>query len=347
LQVYDIDPTTDGRWGDFVQDHPRASIFHTAEWLRTLRKAYGYETIAFTTSSPSAPLESAIPFCLIKSRLTKRRLVSLPFSDHCEPLCESAGDMTSLLIYLRGALEKTHCQYFELRPTMNRFAFAERNLSHAGSHFLHVLDLEPDRDSLLAGFDRDSVRRRIGRAERAGLIEKNGNSSDLLNDFYDLFVMSRRRHQLPPAPRAWFRHLTDEMGSRLQIRAAYSNHRAVSAIMTLRFGNTVYYKYGCSDYSFNQLGATPWLFWKAIEAAKSSGARCFDFGRTEKIHAGLLRFKNHWVPKPQQLSYWAFPAASRLRSTRGWKMKAANRIFSSMPNLLLEWTGQMLYRHMG
>jgi hypothetical protein len=70
-------------------------------------------------------------------------------------------------------------------------------------------------------------------------------------------------------------------------------------------------------------------------------------GRTRVDNAGLLAFKNHWVPHPKRLVYWTFPYASSLDSVDGWKLKMANRLFSILPNRLLAITGRLLYRHIG
>ena len=87
--VYAIDPLRDARWPEFICRHPNASVFHTRGWLRAIQTTYGYEPIVFTTSAPSAEgLTNALLFCIVRSWLTGRRLVSLPFSDHCEPLVE-------------------------------------------------------------------------------------------------------------------------------------------------------------------------------------------------------------------------------------------------------------------
>jgi hypothetical protein len=51
-----LDPTNDSRWAEFVERHPRASVFHTVGWLEALRRTYGYEPVAYTTSSPTGDL---------------------------------------------------------------------------------------------------------------------------------------------------------------------------------------------------------------------------------------------------------------------------------------------------
>jgi hypothetical protein len=40
--------------------------------------------------------------------------------------------------------------------------------------------------------------------------------------------------------------------------------RAVAALLTLRYKDTVTYRYGCLDEHFNNLGATHFLIWKTI-----------------------------------------------------------------------------------
>jgi hypothetical protein len=72
-----------------------------------------------------------------------------------------------------------------------------------------------------------------------------------------------------------------------------------------------------------------------------------DMGRTEEGNAGLLAFKNHWVPQPNRLVYWKFPDTSSFISEDGWKLKMAKRIFSYMPGRLLTITGNLIYRHIG
>jgi lipid II:glycine glycyltransferase (peptidoglycan interpeptide bridge formation enzyme) len=252
---------------------------------------------------------------------------------------------------LQTALGREGAKYVEIRPVNLNFGQAGDGIEFlpAATHSLHILDLRPNLTELFQTFDKDSVRRRIGRADRAGLVEKCGRSDDLLKDFYTLFITTRRRHSLPPIPYAWFRNLVHCQGEALEIRLAYEDKDKVpvAGILTLNFRSTVYYKYGCSDAQFNRLGAIPWLLWKAVEAAKSNGAVEFDLGRTEQGNDGLLTFKNHWVSQPQRLLYWMFPGTHSPVSADGWKLRLAKRVFSCMPDRLLTITGNLIYRHIG
>lgn len=349
MRIYKIDPTKDLRWAELLERHPKASVYHAVAWLQALRRTYGYEPVAFTTSPPTGELKNGLVFCHVKSWLTGRRLVSLPFSDHCEPLCDSHEELNFLVRYLQTALEREEWRYLEIRSLSGNLDQAsDTNMSRPPvRYFLHILDLRPDLNGVFRSLDKDSVQRRIRRAERAGLIEKSGRSEDLLREFYDLFLTMRARHQLPPTPYVWFKNLIECLGDAAEIRVAHLNGRPIAAILTLRFRSVLYYKCGCSDTGFNNLGATPWLLWNAIGAAKASGATAFDMGRTQEDHRGLLAFKNHWVRQPLPLVYWSFPSVSALDSVDGWRLKVAKGFFSHMPEKLLALTGRVLYRHIG
>lgn len=275
--------------------------------------------------------------------------MSLPFSDHCEPLSDWAEDLNFLIRYLQATLNRRKWKYLEIRPReWNFHEMADGiGLLPAATYYLHTLDLRPDLKEVFRSLDKDCVLRRIERAQRAGLVERCGRSEDLLKEFYPLFVATRGRQHIPPIPYVWFRNLMACQGEALELRLAYLDKIPVAAILTLQFRNSVYYKYGCSDAQLNRFGAIPWLLWRAIAAAKLNGATEFDMGRTEEDNLGLLVFKNHWVTRPKRLVHWHCPEGSFLHRVAGWQWKMAKRIFSSMPDNLRAVPGRAIYRHIG
>src|ERR1039457_4158770 len=209
--ICQFNPLNDPRWVPFLHQHPHASIFHTSEWLEALRRTYGYEPVAFTHSAPGTELRDAIVFCRVKSWLTGCRMVSLPFSDHCQPLVDREDSFQSLLSSLKSAFDREKWKYLEIRPLSWPVPAAESDLaSSQGDRFhFHKLDLEPDLDSLLRGFHKSCIQRKIRRAERENLTYAEGRSRSLRDRFYSLLVATRRRPRLPPQPFQWFQNLTD------------------------------------------------------------------------------------------------------------------------------------------
>lgn len=349
MEFYQIDPIEDPRWTRLLERHPRASVFHSVSWLQALHHTYGYKPLAFTISPPGQELDSALLCCEVNSWLTGRRLVSLPFSDHCDPLFDSMQNLLGLIRTLQTRLQTCRWKYIEMRPVDLQVGdlTSQAGFFPTAKYFLHALDLHGSLSEIFKGLDKDSIQRRIQHADRTGLEERRGNSRELLNDFYGLFVVTRGRHRLPPMPYAWFQNLVRCMQNALEIRIAYRGGKPVAAVLLLRFRNILLYKYGCSDVHFKRLGATPWLLWRAVSDAKACGADKFDLGRTEDDNPGLLIFKNHWVSQPQEMFYWRFPGHSHLGSAKKRKLEIAKNLFSLMPGALLKLSGKLIYRHIG
>jgi len=349
MQVYKIDPLGDPRWVEFTHGHAHASVFHTREWLDSIHRTYGYKAVVYTTSRPTGKLTNGLVFFGIRSWFTGSRLVSLPFSDHCEPLVDSAEEFDFLVDCLQAEMNHRDWRYVEVRTANGQF---ERKGQLAGfcladSYYLHRLDLRPSLDEIFQSLHKDSAQRRIRRAEKAGVSFKSGRSESLLRDFYALLLLTRKRHRLPPQPFVWFQNLAECMADALDVRIAYWDGLPIASVLTLRFRNTTYYKYGCSDARFHNLGAMPALFWETIQASKTGGCAEFDLGRSECDNEKLIAFKNHWTREHSRLQYWRYPASSRPSLTEGWKLRMAKRAFAYMPNSLLALTGRLAYRHIG
>lgn len=347
--VYKLDPLRDPRWPIFVEQHPNASVFHTTGWLEALRRTYGYKPVVFTTSAPEEELRNGLVFCQIRSWLTGPRMVSLPFSDHCEPLVDSPEELDFLVSCLQADMDHEDWDYMEVRPVNGSFnrKGEKAGFRTAKLYYLHQLDLRPRLDDIFRDLHKDSTQRRIRRAERADVACECGRSERLLKDFYDLLLLTRSRHHLPPQPYAWFRNLVKCLGDALEIRLAYKSGKPIAAILTLRFRDTVYYKYGCSDAKYKNLGGTPLLLWRTIQQSKAAGAEKFDLGRSESENQGLIVFKDHWTHGHTRLMYWRYPAPDTLALREGWKLSMAKRVFARMPGKLLTATGRLIYRHIG
>jgi hypothetical protein len=343
--VYEVDPLRDARWAELVASDAKAAVFHDPRWLRALQAVYGYEPIVVTTCSPDQPLTNGLAFCRVRSWLSGRRLVSLPFSDHCDPLVDSTEQLETLLTHMKERVGQQRWKYFEIRPVSSE-PNGHADLSRTANYYFHDLDLRPAIEQLFHNFHRDCIQRKIRRAEREQLQYKEGTSEELLRQFYRLLVMTRRRQYLPPQPLAWFRGLISAFGADLQIRVASKDGRPVASILTLSHKKTMVYKYGCSNVAFNNLGGTPFLFWRTIQDAKDRGLEQLEMGRSDMDNQGLVAFKERLGASRQSISYWRYPQID-LHDPSRWRNKIAKRAVPVMPDLALETIGKVLYRHIG
>jgi CelD/BcsL family acetyltransferase involved in cellulose biosynthesis len=340
-----FDPLTDPRWERFVSAEPRSSVFHSRGWMQALRHAYHYEPVGYTQAAPDEEFSSAMVFCRVKSWLTGQRLVSMPFSDHCEPLVNDAEDLKSLLVPAREELQRKRIKYIDIRPLSLKFSEGTANPE---SYFLHLLDLRPSAEELYKKLHGDSIRRKIQRAEREKLTLETGSSELLLTEFYGLHMITRQRQELPPHPISWFRNVLSCLGGNALIRIARKDGVAIAAIFTVAHKQTMVYKYGCSDANSHNLGGMQFLFWHLIRDAKDRGFVELDFGRSECENTGLVTFKDRWGTKRHQIAYLRYPSPTGVSGETSARFtKFGKRIFARCPQSVLRMAGNLLYPHVG
>lgn len=348
MDIQFIDPTEDERWEQFLQVHPDASLFHSSAWLKALHATYGYQALVFTTSAPGRPITNGIPFCRIKSWLTGSRLVSLPFSDHCQPLFDPQEASRAISEFLPNLLERQQCNYVELRSISSDIASLRRSgFAQSATYIRHSLNLRPSLPLLFDRLHKSCFQRKIARAEKECLTYSEGNNDELLHQFYSLQITTRRRHGVPPQPMAWFHNLRNFLGDSLKIRVASKNGRPIASVVTVRYKDTLVYKYGCSETTFHKLGPMPFLFWQTIQRAKAQGVAAFDLGRSDTCQAGLIAFKDHLGAAATPLNYYRYPAITAKPSgfSAFMKRRRIAAMSAYLPVMLLRAASNTLYRH--
>jgi hypothetical protein len=346
VEIQVIDPLVDRRWDELVARHPRASVFHERGWLEGLARTYGYEPCVLTTAGAGKTLEDGIVLCRISSWVTGTRMVSLPFSDHCEPLLGDIGELPNFINWLRAGSAMRPFDYVELRP-LSVPDGANCGLQPSCSYWYHELDLTQPLEQIFQRMHDNSFKRKIRRAECERLSYESGRSKELLGEFYRLLRITRQRHQLPPQPRAWFRNLLESMGERCQIRLTRKNGVAVAALLTLEHRSCVVYKYGCSDEKFHSLGGVPFLFWRLIEESKAAGSEKLDFGRTELKNEGLRIFKDRLGTSRKLLTYCRYSNKPVRGGASLFESPRLRQLISHLPKTISSAAGRLLYRHIG
>jgi CelD/BcsL family acetyltransferase involved in cellulose biosynthesis len=344
MNIHITNPLTDPRWDDLVARHALASAFHQRGWLQALSLTYGYEPLVLTSASDGKPISDGIVLCRVSSWITGTRMVSLPFSDHCGLLLDDPQDLSDFVAWLRAERDSQKWKYVELRPLAQ--IRDNYNGQPSKSYCFHELDLSPGLEQLFRNLHKDSIQRKIRRAEREQLSYETGRSEALANVFYRLMLKTRKRHHLLPQPRTWFKNLLECMGEKAQIRVAAKDGMPIAAMLTLSHGSSVIYKYGCSDERHHSLGAMPFLFWKLIEEAKALGAEKLDFGRSDLHQESLIAFKDKFGATKKLLHYYRYPQESKHKPTV-WGEHAIRQCFSMLPDSVSSTAGRLVYRHLG
>jgi Acetyltransferase (GNAT) domain len=347
MKVDILDPLVDRRWDELVATHPSASAFHTRGWLKALARTYNYRPVVLTSTAANQHLADGVVLCEVTSWLTGPRLVSLPFSDHAQPLLRAGHATQRVEQWLQAACARDGWKYVELRP-ISWAMTADSPLSESHSFWLHLLDLTQPLELIYHNLHRSCMQRRIRHAELERLEYERTSSPEILADFYNLLMMTRRRHLMIPQPRLWFQNLLSEMRPNAEIRMARKDGVPIAAILTLRHRGTMIYKYGCSNDKQHHLAGMPFLFWKLIEESKAEGVDLIDFGRTDLGNAGLLEFKDHLGAKRNRITYLRYPQLGETKSgLDSVHVRPERKFFSVLPNVVSSNVSRLIYRHFG
>jgi CelD/BcsL family acetyltransferase involved in cellulose biosynthesis len=344
-QLYSFDPTRDERWEQFLHSRENASVFHTPGWLEAIRRTYRYEPVVFTTTAPGKPLTDALVGCKISTWLSKRRFVSVPFSDHTALLIGEAEIRHCLLSALKKNVDDNFYKYVEIRPISSTDP-TPMGFGKSATFYSHKVDLRRSEESVYGSFHKSCVQRTIRRVERNAIRYTEGHSDNLIQQFYELLLLTHRRHGLPPQPILWFKNLSECMGENFKIRVASVDEVPIASIITLTDNRSMVYKYGCSDAKYHRLGGMTFLLWRAIQEAMSKGLDEFDMGRSDCDNRGLIRFKENWGAVRSTLVYWGYPAELRPNQNH-WLFRAGKNVVSMLPTIVLPPAGKFLYRHFG
>jgi CelD/BcsL family acetyltransferase involved in cellulose biosynthesis len=338
-EIVEID---DPRWADLATSHPDALPFHHPAWAGLIRDCYRFRAFAAVVSTADGALSAGIPLIEARDPLRRRRWVSLPFTDHCPVLSDSAGARDELLGLLRARAATERVTSVELRTAVGVPAAAE---NVAG--VLHEMPLGPDCDEVYRRFHKSRVQGSIKRAQREGVAIRTADcEDDVSQTYYDLHVRTRRRLGVPAQPRRFFRLLWErviESGLGF-VFLAHVGGPAVAGAVFLHANGRLIYKFSASDEAHRRRQPNHAMLWEAIRWGCEHGCRAMDFGRSDSNDHGLREFKSGWGATERPLVYTALVGASR-RSTGGAAEEALRRVLRRSPLWLCRGLGGALYRY--
>ena len=345
LNLKIINPFSDPAWDRFVMSHPEGSFFHTSSWARVLHESYGFRPV-YLAGKEGNDITSGLPLIEVQNVFGRKKAVSRPFSDFCEPLCHDKSTFDALFFAGIDMAKKADWRSLELRGG----ELFLPNEAVWSSCFTHDLDLEKSEKDLLSGL-RDSTRRNIRKAEKEGVTVSHETTPEAVRDFYRLHCLTRREHGLPPQPKSFFDHLqalviAPKYGF---VSIAHVKGNAIAADLFVVTGQKAVYKYGASDRQYQNLRPSNLLMWEGLLKCKALGAKTLNLGRTELQHSGLLQFKRGFGCSEKKVNYYQYDTRTALYKNGILKKEdgIAHKILRHMPVAVLKLLGKCAYRYAG
>jgi hypothetical protein len=159
---------TDSNLNTFIEKHAKGSLYYSQAWLDLITQIYGYTLIPLTTTNRVGQISGFLPLFAIRSPLTGRRLVSLPFSDFCPLLAEDEASATALVDQAIQLSHEQKASYLELRTGSNALLARRRDLAEGNLYVRWLLPLVADPESVWSGL-RKPVQHQVKKSQKRGV----------------------------------------------------------------------------------------------------------------------------------------------------------------------------------
>jgi len=338
-----LNPLDHDDWDEFIRAFPDSSFFHSVAWTKVLSESYGY-TPAFFLSNEEGNT-ALIPLMDVKSAVTGRRGVSLPFTDYCEPIIAGSIKFQDMLDRIIQYGKRVNWEFIELRG-------GEKFLPDALSSsrfFGHRLDISREENQIYSSL-KDTFKRNIKKARANGVSIRFLDTMEAVMEFYRLNCQTRKRHGLPPQPLRFFRKVHEHIiskGKGIVALASYEKIFIAGAVF-FHFGGKVIFKYGASDIRRRNLRPNNLVMWEAVRWLRERGFKSLSLGRTEIGNEGLRRFKLALGAEEYPIVYYRYDLKSGSFVKEPEKVSPFQAgILNKLPVFILKIIGNVYYRHAG
>lgn len=343
--VTTVDPRTDERWQQLVYRVP-SDVFHSPAWMRVLGDTYGFELQSHLALDAEGTPVGGLPFCRI-SDVVGDRVVTLPFSDYCDPIASDQETWRALTArhLAQGCVAVIRCVH-------NVLPLSDVRLTAVKQAKWHGLDLRPDLDELWRGF-HESTHRAIRKSQRNGVIVEPARTMDELRAFYDMHLAVRKyKYQMLAQPYGFFENIWHHFIEReagFLLTARYQD-QITAGVLFLRWKDTLYYKFNASLSSNLEHRPNDQLIWEGIKRAKQSGCTALDFGLSDWDQDGLIRYKRKFATLEKTIFFLRHsPDAGQRSQENGVRelLSAITQLFvdPTVPDRVTEQAGERLYRY--
>jgi CelD/BcsL family acetyltransferase involved in cellulose biosynthesis len=333
-----------------LEEEAAGVIYYHPVWLDLIARLNGYSIVPLTTSDEDGRVTGYLPLCFMRSSLTGKRLVSLPYSDHCPLLAKDEASANKLIERAIRLADQLNVRYLELRTGLND-VLANRSELTQGNHYVRwQLPLYFDADVIWSKL-WIPVQQQINEARKLGITVRCAQNRLEAAQYYWLHLQRSKREGVPPQPQRFFEGLWDAFGKNgaMQILLAEYNGNCIAGMVLLASGTTVRYAYGASDEKYLSLAPNNLLMWEAIAWGCQNGYMNLDMGRTAIENEGLMEFKRRWGAIAEPLPYYYYPQIEGLASTseQSKKFRLLTSTWRKLPLQLSGPLGGLLYRHLG
>lgn len=336
--LVEVDVRSDPRWASLIRA-PGSDVFHTPAWASVLRDTYEFDVRAAVLVDGAGLPRAGLPFVAVDD-VRGNRVVSLPFSDFCDPLVSDARHWDRLVSALPLADTPVRLRCLRTRPPDG-----DDRWRSTGALAWHRVDTTRSPADMWNDI-HPSARRAIRKAQAAGVIVSEAVGEEDLRAFFHMHVRVRKyKYGLLAQPYAFFasiwEHFIAPRNGHLLLAKVGSE--VVGGVMYLKWNDTIYYKFNASRVSDLDVRPNDLIVWEGLLLAHEEGLRWLDFGVSDFDQEGLIRYKQKYATEQGEVVTLSGGPYLIDRAGPLLGQVTALLVDPSVPDVLTEQAGDQLY----
>lgn len=274
-------------WEDFVQQHPKGTIFHTQAMYNVFAATHHYTPYFLAAIDERGAVLALLLAVRVQTMPDPLGWIASRSIFYAEPICRDDEDGVAALT----ALIRRHDKYMHHRvlftevrpiwePGAERVALEACGYEYYG-YLNFMMDLARPADTIFNGMIK-SCRADIRRSKKRGLTVEEVNTPEGVELLYHFANLSYERSRVPLADKSLFDAALRELPAGVpRIFVAYHEGAPLAADIILYYKNLVYAWYGGVQ---RVRGVSPveCLTWHGIEQGSNAGFTHYDFGGAGK-----------------------------------------------------------------
>jgi CelD/BcsL family acetyltransferase involved in cellulose biosynthesis len=271
LERQSVIPDRVPEWNAFIETHPAATVFHTAEWARCVETTFGYDPRHVLITDAGGEVRAIAPGFVVREGISHS--VLNPFCEYGFPLIDSETPDVEVLSTLRST-GRTHVVKDAGWSGVSGYNAA----SYGGVSTGSAIRLSSDRpfEVLWESVFAKDVRRCVRTARDHAVSVTDGT----IADFYPLYLETMQRLGSPQFPERFFTALVDEFGESVSVLLAQRNGETIAGVFLFEWGDTTIVWTPVSKRAHWEHRPNHLLYVEAIEHACAAERSIVDFGRS-------------------------------------------------------------------
>ncbi len=335
------------KYSEFIDKQENSAFEHTLEWAKVMFQNFGHMPTHLIAKNEKEEICGALALFECTGFTGQKKLVASPYAIYTTILADNENIKTELTKQAINICKEQNASFLQLREHKESHIFKDLQLKKQKNVFNMSLTLNEDINITWKKLPKSSIRWGIKKAEKSNLTVGKGVAPMHLDQFYNLFLQTRKHRGVPAYPKSYFQDIINafqhKKNSNVKIYITYHNEEPIAAIFLIYYNNEMRYFAAGATYERELLSMQPYhlIMWQAIKDATEEGIAVFNLGgATENTNdGGLLTFKKRWSNTIEEIPYYYYLHKEKeLPSTEESNLiKAASKVWRHLPTPVINW----------